>query len=261
MQYTKTLIEGVFLKRYKRFFADIQFQSETLVAHVANTGSLRTVAVPGQACLFSRSDNPERKLKYSLEAIASPQGGWVGVNTSVPNLLVKELLQGVVGGKADDEAAVAGVSSAPAGSGDWAAALDRWQRFDQVQPEYKISAESRLDFALKKSGTDRMHFIEVKNVTMVSGRTAQFPDAETVRGQKHLRDLMSLVQQGHSAEIIFVIQRTDCDSFAPAAEIDPEYARLLAEASHSGVVVTPLEVEVGNKQVQFTKRVLAFTKT
>ena len=246
MQYAKNLSQGTFLKRYKRFFADIQFQSETLVAHVANTGSLRTVAVPGQACLFSRSDNPERKLKYSLEAIASPQGGWVGVNTSVPNLLVKELLQGVVGGKADDE------------TGAWAAALDRWQRFDQVQPEYKISAESRLDFALKKSGTDRMHFIEVKNVTMVSGRTAQFPDAETVRGQKHLRDLMSLVQQGHSAEIIFVIQRTDCDSFAPATEIDPEYARLLAEASHSGVVVTPLEVEVGDKQVQFTKRVLAW---
>lgn len=194
MKFAQKLQQGIFLKRYKRFFADIEFQNQVITAHVPNTGSLKSVNNPGQACLFSESSNPLRKLRFTLEMIKSPGGAWVGVNTATPNSIVRETLLQCVGSKS--------------GEGAWAP----WSQFDEVKPEYKINAETRLDFALKKKESDHMHFIEVKNVTLQERTHACFPDAVSERAQKHIRELMLLMQQGHSAELVFTIQRNDCQN-------------------------------------------------
>lgn len=240
MKYSRPLDEGVFLKRYKRFFADIEWKGETLIAHVPNTGSMKSVNNPGALCLFSHSDNPERKLKQTLEMIKAPTGAWVGVNTATPNTVVRETLVSVVGktgGKVPQT---------------WA----HWEEFDEVKPEFKISAETRLDFALLKKGTDKKHFIEVKNVTMAEGKQAMFPDAETTRGQKHLQELMNLMNEGHTAEILFTIQRSDCSEFVPADQIDPEYGKLLREAAKKGLKISPFVVDLSPVEAVLSDRLL-----
>lgn len=239
MKFTRKLQQGVFLKRYKRFFADIDFNGQAITAHLPNTGSLKSVNNPGQACLFSESDNPERKLKFTLEMIESPNGGWVGVNTATPNTIVKETLQSVVGQQKE------------------AGGFSFWSQFDEVKPEYKISAETRLDFMLKKKNSDKMHFIEVKNVTLAENGTAKFPDAVSERAQKHVRELMQLMEQGHTAEILFTIQRQDCNSFSPADDIDPVYGNLLREAAQKGLKVTPLVVKLSPETVELSETKLS----
>jgi sugar fermentation stimulation protein A len=245
MKYNVDLSEGIFLRRYKRFFADIEWQGSTLIAHVANTGSMKGVNVAGRACLFSHSNNPARKLKYTLEMIRAESGSWVGVNTATPNMLVKEALEQVFALRDGAKKTVPLHSS-------W----QHWGGYSAFKPEYKISAETRLDFVLEREGSDRKHFIEVKNVTMAEGKVAMFPDAETTRGQKHLRELMKLVEDGHTAEIVFTIQREDCEHFAPAHDIDSEYARLLQEAAKKGVRITPLLVNLSPQQAALTTSLL-----
>ena len=242
MKYVRTLDEGIFLKRYKRFFADIEWQGQILTAHVANTGSLKGVNQPGQPCMFSHTENPARKLRQSLEAIKSTSGCWVGVNTATPNAVVREALERIV-------QAVTGEKFHP----NWS----HWKGFDFVKPEFKISAETRLDFVLGKAGSPQKHFIEVKNVTLADGDVAMFPDAETTRGQKHLLELMKLVEEGHTAEILFTIQRNDCEHFAPAHLIDREYGRLLKLALEKGVRITPLVVEISPQEVVLGGRALS----
>lgn len=240
MKYNRQLDEGVFLKRYKRFFADIEWKGQTLTAHVPNTGSLKSVNNPGAACMFSHSDNPERKLKQTLEMIQAPSGSWVGVNTATPNTVVRETLLSIVG---NPNAKVPET---------WI----HWMSFDEVKPEFKISAETRLDFALMKKNTDKKHFIEVKNVTLAEGGKAMFPDAETTRGQKHLQELMNLMAEGHSAEILFTIQRSDCTEFTPADEIDPEYGRLLREAQKKGLKISPFVVDLSPVEAVLSAKLL-----
>ncbi|MGZ3770915.1 MAG: DNA/RNA nuclease SfsA, partial [Bdellovibrio sp.] len=204
-----------------------------------NTGSLKSVNNPGQNCLFSESDNPERKLKFTLEMIQSPEGGWVGVNTATPNTVVKETLQSVVSKE------------------NQADGFSFWSDFDEVKPEYKISAETRLDFMLKKKNSEKMHFIEVKNVTLAENGTAKFPDAVSERAQKHVRELMQLMEKGHTAEIVFTVQRQDCKTFSPADDIDPVYGKLLREAAQKGLKVTPLIVNLSPESVELTDKLLS----
>jgi sugar fermentation stimulation protein A len=237
MKYSKKLHQGVFLKRYKRFFADVDFQGQTVVAHVPNTGSMKSVNNPGQLCLISESDNPDRKLKFTLEMIQAPTGAWVGVNTSTPNSIVRETLLSSIG------------QTLPA-------AFAHWSDFDEVKPEYKISAETRLDFALKKKNSDKFHFIEVKNVTLADEDTAQFPDAVSERAQKHVRELMALMAEGHTAELIFTVQRNDCKKFSTADHIDPEYGKVLREAINKGLRVTPLVVNLTPESVELSQTLL-----
>ncbi len=240
MKYSRPLDEGIFLKRYKRFFADIEWKGELLTAHVPNTGSMKSVNNPGALCLFSHSDNPERKLKQTLEMIKAPSGSWVGVNTATPNTVVRETLLGLVGQNS---------GKLP---GNW----QHWAGFDEVKPEYKISVETRLDFALSKKNSDKKHFIEVKNVTLAEGRIAMFPDAETTRGQKHLQELMDLMDQGHTTELLFTIQRSDCNEFSPADDIDPEYGRLLRQAAGKGLRISPFVVDLSLTEAVLSDKVL-----
>lgn len=235
MKFKTRVHEGVFLKRYKRFFADVQLGSEVVVAHIANTGSLKAASEPNAPCWISEAENPERKLRYSLEAIKLPSS-WVGVNTSWPNHLAKEAFEKQV--------------------------FKHWQDYDELQAEVKINAESRLDLLLTNSKSKKKHYVEIKNTTLAAGEfhrqngRAQFPDSVTERGQKHLRELMKLTSEGHSAEILFTVQRGDCTEFAPADDIDPEYGRLLREAFKKGVKITAAVVEISSTEIVLSGKTL-----
>jgi sugar fermentation stimulation protein A len=219
------LIPGYLIRRYKRFLADVELADGQIVtAHTANTGSMQQCAVPGAGVLLSPSNNPKRKLKYSWELVRV-NGSWVDINTQRANRVVEEALrQGWIDGLTGYE----------------------------VTPEFRFG-ESRLDFMLEKGG-ERV-LLEVKNVTLCCRPgVACFPDAVTVRGQKHLRELAAAVEQGYRAVIFFLVQRGEAETFAPADEIDYEYGRLLRWAVGSGVealayrtVVTPEEVKVGKR--------------
>ncbi len=224
------LEQGIFLKRYKRFFADIDWQGKVITAHVANTGSLRTCGESGSPCLFTVHDDPKRKLKYSLEMMQAPSGSWVGVNTSLPNQLVKQALN--------------------------EKKFPHWQEWDEIHPEFKINAETRLDFRLRKLSPEKFHYIEVKNVTLMREKKAQFPDAVTTRGQKHLRELINLMAQGHSAELVFVVQRDDCEGFTTADDIDPVYGQAFRQAIKAGLRVTALKTSLSVTGITLTGQVL-----
>ena len=222
MKFTQPIIEGRFIKRYKRFFADIQYQGKTITAHVPNTGSLKGCLSEGACCRLSFHDDPKRKLKYTLQMIKVGRT-WVGVNTSLSNSLV------------------------------WEAFNERripyWRKFQHSHKEMRITPTSRIDFAFWEDAPKVLHFVEVKNVTLKQDQWAQFPDAVTSRGQKHLQELISLVEGGESAEIFFTVQRSDCQFFLPADEIDPEYGRLLREANKAGVRISAHACKIKKNEI------------
>ncbi|MCW8858344.1 MAG: DNA/RNA nuclease SfsA [Deltaproteobacteria bacterium] len=219
------LLEGTLLRRYKRFFAVIALHDGTVVtAHTPNTGSMKQCAIAGYPVLISRSDNPKRKLKYTLELI-QVGGHWVDTHTHRTNRVVEEALRN-----------------------DWIENLSGYQ----VTPEYRFG-DSRIDFHLEKE--DEKVLIEVKNVTLCcEPTTACFPDAVTTRGQKHLRALLAAKKQGYRAVIFFLVQRAEATAFSPADEIDPEYGRLLRDVVAGGVesmayksIVTVQENRIGEQ--------------
>ncbi len=238
MDFKNKLQKGRLLKRYKRFFADIDFNGKTITAHVPNTGSMKTIPLSETDCYFSSSDDPKRKLKYTLEFIDTPTG-LAGVNTRIPNTIVHEAL-------------LEGLNT----------------KFENVQAEVKIDDKTRLDFVLwtwtggKSSAPKKLkypdylnepnlklHFIEVKNVSMAENTTASFPDGVTSRGTKHLNELIDLKKKGHSGEILFVIQREGIKSFTPATEIDPLYSQTLALAKKESIKISAFPAEMTNKKV------------
>ncbi|MEJ2201453.1 MAG: DNA/RNA nuclease SfsA [Desulfuromonadaceae bacterium] len=217
------LIEGRLLRRYKRFFADIELTDGSRVtAHTPNTGSMRQCAVPGHRVLISPATNPSRKLPYTLELI-EVNGHWVDTHTQRTNRVVEEGLRR-----------------------GWIAELAGFE----VIPEFRYHA-SRLDFLLENP--EQRVLVEVKNVTLCcQPGVACFPDAVTSRGQKHLRELLRARQEGYRAVIFFLVQRAEAETFSPADAIDPEYGRLLREVTRQGVeilayksVVSPTETRIG----------------
>ena len=223
MKLPQPLLEGCLLRRYQRFLTDVELADGCVVtAHTPNTGSMKQCAVPGHRVLLSSSDNPKRKLPYTLELI-EVNGHWVDTHTHRTNRVVEEgLRQGAI-------APLAGY---------------------QVRAEYPFGA-SRLDFMLENEREKVL--VEVKNVTLCCEPTvACFPDAVTTRGQKHLRELMAARQQGYRTVIFFLVQRGEAEAFTPVDAIDPDYGRLLRQAAACGVevmayrsLVTPTENRVG----------------
>lgn len=222
MELPAPLHPGRLLRRYQRFFADVQLDDGSLVtAHTPNTGSMAQCAVPGHRVLLSRAANPARKLAWTLELI-EVNGCWVDTHTQRTNRIVEE---GLRSGRIPQLAGY------------------------QVQPEVRYR-ESRLDFLLQRE--DGAALVEVKNVTLCgAGGEALFPDAVTLRGQRHLRELALARQEGYRAVIFFVVQRGEAQAFAPADAIDPAYGRLLREVAAQGVEilayrtrVTPAEVSL-----------------
>ena len=216
------LVSGSLIQRYKRFLADVRLDDGCVVtAHSTNTGSMKTCWEPGDRVLLEPAANPDRKLKFTWLAVER-SGGWVGVETGMPNRVVAEaarrdLLPGMSG-------------------------------LHGVRTEVKYGAEnSRID-VLALDGEGRQVFIEVKNTTLKAGDWALFPDAVTERGTKHLRELQAMVREGHRAVIALFVHRTDVDRFDAAREIDPGYAAELDRAAAAGVVVLPLAVRLVTTQ-------------
>ena len=198
---------GTLIRRYKRFLADVRLDSgEVVTAHCANTGSMAGCAVTGSPVLLSRSDRPGRKYPFTWELV-HVGGGWVGINTARPNRLVEEaVLNGTVA---------------------------ELQGYASLRREVAYGRNSRVDLLLE--GAEAPCYIEVKNVTLVEKGRALFPDAVTLRGQKHLCELEEVVRRGDRGVIFFVVQRGDADCVAPADAIDPQYGRLLRRAVSVGV--------------------------
>ncbi len=227
MNLPSPLFAGTLLRRYKRFLTDIERPDGAIItAHTPNTGSMKQCAVPGYPVLFSAAKNPKRKLSWTLELI-QVGNDWVDTHTQRSNQLVAEALQQ-----------------------GWVAEF----RGYRVRGEYPFGG-SRIDFLLTK-GEEKV-LLEVKNVTLCCDDvTACFPDAVTVRGQKHLLELQQALSQGYRSVIFFLVQRSDARYFSPADEIDPEYGRLLRQVVAAGVEVlayktrtTPEENRVAEKMM------------
>lgn len=228
MKFEKPLIKATLIKRYKRFLADVELPSgEVVVAHVPNSGSMLGVSQPQSPCLLSVSSNPNRKLPYTLEMVQTESGSWVGVNTAKTNALVREAFENKV--------------------------IPGWKAFNEIQGEVKINVKTRLDYLLKAKKKKR--WVEVKNVSMSLPPWATFPDAVTERGQKHLKELMSLVKKGDEAEIVFVVQREDCEKFRPCDEIDPEYGKLLRLAKKAGVQISCWVCQMSQNEIKLVKKI------
>ena len=225
MKLPRPLYPGALIRRYKRFLADVELDGgETVTAHCPNSGSMKGCAVPGGRVLLSRSGNPKRKLGYTWE-LAQVNGSWAGINTGLPNRLAAEAIE-------------SGIIPELAG-------------YDSIRPEVKYGKDSRIDLLL--SGPRGLCYVEVKNVTLVEGSKALFPDAETLRGRKHLKELMREVRDGNRGVIFFAVQRADARTLAPADAIDPEYGRLLRLAVKSGVEALAWQADVTPEEIRLVR--------
>lgn len=215
MKFASPLIEARLIKRYKRFLADIRLDSgEVITAHCANSGSMMGLNVEGARVWISPATNPKAKLDWRWELIEI-DGALVGINTMHPNRIVEEAIR---------ERRIASLTG-----------------FDNLRREVKYGVNSRIDLLLEGEG---LTYVEVKNVTLKRGSGAEFPDAVTARGSKHLKELSAMVREGHRAVMFYLVQRGDCDSFGVAADIDPTYAAGLSAASQAGVEILCYDCEV-----------------
>jgi sugar fermentation stimulation protein A len=202
------LTRGTLVKRYKRFLADVTLDDgETITAHCANPGSMMGLQEPGSEVWLSKSDNPKRKLAYSWELLRVGED-LVGINTARPNAIVAEAVE-------------AGRIPEAAGYG-------------RLRREVKYGKASRVDMLLE-DGPRPDCYLEVKNVHLRRGGPAEFPDSVTARGARHLEELGDMVEAGHRSLMFYLVQRTDCDRFAIAGDIDPTYAKALDRALGRGV--------------------------
>lgn len=227
MKFTSTLVKGTLIKRYKRFLADVTLEDGAVVtAHTANSGSMLGCCAPGAEVWLSPANNPARKLQWTWELVRV-DGLLVGINTSHPNALAAE-------------AVAAGIIPELAG-------------YDTVRREVKYGKNSRIDLLLQGGGKPDC-YVEVKNVTLFRDGHAEFPDAVTARGAKHLEELMAMVAEGKRAVMLYMVQRErgGAAAFRVAEDIDPAYAAALRVALAAGVealcrtcTVTTEDIEVG----------------
>lgn len=212
MQFDPPLQSGILIKRYKRFLADVRLaDGSEITIHCPNTGSMKNCAEPGSRVWFSDSGNDKRKYRHTWELVQVQDGAIAGINTSRANALVLEALQ--------------------------AGAIGTLAGYPVIRSEVKYGSEnSRIDLLLESEGRPSC-FVEVKSVTLGEGHTGFFPDAVTERGRKHLRELITMVEQGQRAVLFFCVQHTGVKVVKPADHIDPAYGKQLREAAESGVEV------------------------
>lgn len=221
------LTPGRLVRRYKRFLADVVLDDggELVTVHCPNSGSMLGCDPPGAPVLLSPAANAQRRTRFTWELVFV-DGGWVGINTILPNELI----------------ALAAEHRA----------LELFADVRAARREVKVSEHARLD--LLASTDHGPLWVEVKNVTLREGRAATFPDAKTERGAKHLRELTRLKAQGDRAAVVFVVQRGDVDYFTPAKNIDPTYARELSAAVTAGVEAVAVQAKVGPEAVCLWRR-------
>jgi sugar fermentation stimulation protein A len=224
MEYKEKLVHGRLIKRYKRFLADVTLDNGTdVTAHCTNTGSMKSCLEDNAEVYLTPVNDPKRKTKFTWEMIKINES-WVGINTSIPNILVFEAVKN--------------------------GTIDKFKGYTHVKREVKYG-DSRFD-VYAENETEKC-FIEVKNVSLKEGDYALFPDAVTTRGKKHLETLTELKQNGYRAVMVYVIQRMDVNIFSSAKEIDPEYAKALKIAVESGVEVIPIQAKVSPDKIELFK--------
>lgn len=225
MKFEDRLIPGTLIKRYKRFLADVTLENgEVVTAHCANSGSMMNCKDEGAPVWLSPSNNPKRKLKYTWE-IVQIDGNNVGINTGHPNKLV-------------EEAILAGQIAELTG-------------YSKLRREVKYGQNSRIDILLEDDSKPKC-YVEVKNVTLRRGESADFPDAVTARGAKHLRELGDMVEEGHRAVMFYLVQRGDCQQMDIARDIDPTYDAELKEAMKRGVEIVCYQCNVTPEEITVT---------
>jgi sugar fermentation stimulation protein A len=222
------LINGVILKRYKRFLADIELpDGEVVTAHCPNTGSMLGCWQPGAQVQISHSDNPKRKLAWTLERVDMGQG-WIGVHTGRTNPVIEEAVS--------------------------AGRIEQLNGYRSIRREVKYQPSSgenaRFDLFLTE-GERPDAWVEVKNVTLWQGGDLCFPDAVTLRGRKHLELLAAACGQGYRGVMIYALNRPEGACFKPADEIDPGYGDTLRHVVYdAGVEVLALRIAHGADSMQ-----------
>lgn len=210
MRFPTPLVPARLIRRYNRFLADAVLETgETITAHCPNPGSMMGLKAPGLRIWLEPNDDPKRKLKYGWRLVELPGGHWSGIDTAVPNRVVKEALV--------------------------ARAVPHLAAYGTVRPEVKYGQASRVDFLLTEPGLPDA-YVEVKNVHLRRADDwAEFPDSVTTRGAKHLAELADMVAAGHRAVMLYLVQRTDCARLRMAPDLDPGYAAAFDAARAAGV--------------------------
>ena len=227
MKFKERLLQGALIKRYKRFFIDIKYKNKIITAHCPNSGSMMGLLDRGNKAWFSLSDNPKRKLKYTLEMI-EVKNKKVGINTLLTNKIVLEALKHKK--------------------------INSLNKFNHIKTESKFSDGTRFDFLL--SNDKEKCFLEVKNVTLLrENKIAEFPDAITTRGTKHLNELCNAKKKGYQSYILYLIQRENCDSFKIAKDIDDEYKIAFSKALKSGVKILCYDCKLNSEEIKLNKQI------
>jgi len=227
MKFKERLLQGALIKRYKRFFIDIKYKNKIITAHCPNSGSMMGLLDRGNKAWFSLSDNPKRKLKYTLEMI-EVKNKKVGINTLLTNKIVLEALKHKK--------------------------INSLNKFNHIKTESKFSDGTRFDFLL--SNDKEKCFLEVKNVTLLrENKIAEFPDAITSRGTKHLNELCNAKKKGYQSYILYLIQRENCDSFKIAKDIDEKYKIAFSKALKSGVKILCYDCKLNSEEIKLNKQI------
>ena len=227
MKFKERLLQGSLVKRYKRFFVDIKYKNKIITGHCPNSGSMMGLLNVGNKIWFSVSDNLKRKLKYTLEII-EVEKKMVGINTLLTNKIVLEALN--------------------------CKKINSLIKFNDIKTEVKFSNNTRFDFLLLNN--KEKCFLEVKNVTLVrKKKMAEFPDAITSRGTKHLNELCNAKEKGYQSYMLYLIQREDCDSFKIAKDIDKKYKIAFDKALKSGVKILCYDCKLNNEEIKLNNQI------
>tara|TARA_B100001093_G_scaffold45800_1_gene38936 strand:- start:816 stop:1511 length:696 start_codon:yes stop_codon:yes gene_type:complete len=227
MIFESKLISGQFIKRYKRFFVDIKVRNKIVTAHCPNTGSMYGLLKKGNKVWLSKSKNPKRKLKYTLQIIQDYKSK-VGVNTHLANKIVLHALKNNL--------------------------IKEFDKKIQINPETKFGLNTRFDFLIIKNNSKM--FIEVKNVTLSRMKgVAEFPDAITIRGLKHINELIKASKKGYKIFILYLIQRDDCKFFKIAGDIDLKYSTSLLKAVKKKLNVLCYDCKFSSKGIKLNQKV------
>ncbi|NNK66208.1 MAG: DNA/RNA nuclease SfsA [Rhodobacteraceae bacterium] len=210
MRFQTPLVPGRLIRRYNRFLSDVTLENgEVVRAHCPNPGSMMGLKDEGLRVWLEPNDEPKKKLKYGWRLVEFENGHWSGIDTAVPNRVVKEALE--------------------------ARQITELAKYSGIRPEVPYGEKSRVDFLLTEPGLPDA-YVEVKNVHLRrDGDWAEFPDSVTARGARHLAELSSMVAAGHRAVMVYLVQRTDCARFRLADDLDPAYAAAYDAARHGGV--------------------------
>ena len=227
MKFKERLLQGTLIKRYKRFFVDINYNNKVITGHCPNTGSMMGLLDEGNKVWFSKSDDPKRKLKYTLQLIEVNKKK-IGINTLLTNKIVHEALN--------------------------QKKIKKLNKFNNIKSEVKFSENTRFDFFL--SNEKEKCFLEVKNVTLIRNKNiAEFPDAITSRGAKHLNELIKGKKKGYQAYMLYLIQIEGCDSFKIANDIDHEYKIMFDKALKNRVKILCYDCKLNNEEIKLNKQI------